>query len=112
MNDKIKILTDESFEEAVLNSNNLVLVDFWAEWCGPCKALAPILDEIANDYDGKVVIAKLNIDENSQSPVQYGVRGIPTMILFQNGEVKATKNGVHYLRLNLVHFLTQIFNIL
>ena len=93
MNDKITVLTDANFEAEVLNNKQPVLVDFWAEWCGPCKALAPVLDEIANDFDGKVVIAKLNIDDNPESPVQYGVRGIPTMNLFIGGEVKATKMG-------------------
>lgn len=93
MNDKIKIITDDTFESEVLNNSKPVLVDFWADWCGPCKALAPVLDEIANEFDGKVVIAKLNIDENASSPVQYGVRGIPTMLLFIDGEVKATKMG-------------------
>jgi thioredoxin 1 len=93
MNDKIQIITDDNFESEVLTNDKPVLVDFWAEWCGPCKALAPVLDEIANDFDGKVVIAKLNIDDNADSPVQYGVRGIPTMLLFVGGEVKATKMG-------------------
>ena len=93
MNEKIKIITDDTFEAEVLTSDAPVLVDFWAEWCGPCKALAPILDQIANDFDGRVVIAKLNIDDNESSPVQYGVRGIPTILLFKGGEVKATKMG-------------------
>ena len=93
MNDKIKVVTDASFEADVINSGQVVLVDFWAEWCGPCKALAPVLDEIANEYDGKVVIAKLNVDENDQTPPKYGIRGIPTMLLFKEGAVAATKMG-------------------
>ncbi len=93
MNDKIKLVTDASFEDDVINSNQVVLVDFWAEWCGPCKALAPVLDEIADEYDGKVVIAKVNVDENDQTPPKYGIRGIPTMLLFKDGAVAATKMG-------------------
>jgi len=93
MNDKIKIVTDSSFEDDVINSSQVVLVDFWAPWCGPCKALAPVLDEIADEYDGKVVIAKINVDENDQTPPKYGVRGIPTMLIIKDGTVEATKMG-------------------
>mgnify|MGYP001594234317 CR=1 FL=1 len=93
MSDKIKVITDDSFESDVINSSQAVLVDFWAPWCGPCKALAPVLNEIAEEYDTKVVIAKINVDENDQSPQKYGVRGIPTMLLFKDGEVAATKMG-------------------
>ncbi len=93
MNDKIKIVTDASFEEDVIKSPQPVLVDFWAEWCGPCKAVAPVLDEVADEYDGKVVIAKLNVDDNNQTPPKYGIRGIPTMLLFKDGVVEATKMG-------------------
>ena len=93
MSDKIIYLSDDSFQEQVLNSNEPVLVDYWAEWCSPCKMIAPVLDEIAEEYDGKLKVAKLNIDENSGTPVQYGVRGIPTLMLFKNGNVEATKVG-------------------
>jgi len=93
MNDKIKAVTDASFEADVVNSSQVVLVDFWAPWCGPCKALAPVLDEIADEYDGKVMIAKINVDENDQTPPKYGIRGIPTMLLFKDGAVEATKMG-------------------
>ena len=93
MNEKIKIVSDASFEADVIKSSSIVLVDFWAEWCGPCKMLAPVLDEIADEFDGKVTIAKVNIDDNPESPGKYGVRGIPTMLLFKNGEVEATKVG-------------------
>ena len=93
MNDKIKVVSDTSFEKDVVNSSKPVLVDFWAEWCGPCKALSPILDEIANEYDGRITIAKVNVDENAQIPPKYGIRGIPTMLLFKDGIVEATKVG-------------------
>ncbi len=79
-------VTDASFEENVLKSSDPVLVDFWAEWCGPCRALAPKLEEISSEMDGQVTITKVNIDENPQAPAKYGVKGIPTMILFKNGE--------------------------
>jgi|TARA_B100001971_G_scaffold154387_1_gene143708 thioredoxin 1 len=94
MNDKIKVVSDASFEKEVVNSSKPVLVDFWAEWCGPCKVLSPILDEIANEYDDRITIAKVNVDENTQIPPKYGIRGIPTMLLFKDGIVEATKVGV------------------
>ena len=93
MSDKIVHLTDKSFETDVLKAEGLTLVDFWAEWCGPCKMIAPILDEVAEEYDGKLTIAKLNIDENPETAPKYGIRGIPTLLLFKNGEVAATKVG-------------------
>ena len=84
---------DSDFEETVLNADTPVLVDFWAEWCGPCKTIAPALEEIAGEMDGQVTVAKLNIDDNPKVPQQYGVRGIPTLMLFKDGEVTATKIG-------------------
>jgi thioredoxin 1 len=86
-------VTDDSFEQDVLKSGTPVLVDFWAEWCGPCKVIAPALEELAKDKEGAITIAKLNIDENPATPNRYGVRGIPTLILFKNGSVAATKIG-------------------
>ena len=86
-------LSDATFETEVLQSTVPVLVDYWAEWCGPCKMIAPILDEISKDYDGKLKIAKLNIDENAQTPAKFGIRGIPTLMIFKNGNVEATKVG-------------------
>ncbi len=88
-----KNINDDEFETAVLGSSQPILVDFWAEWCGPCKQLGPILDEVSNDMEGKVTIAKVNIDNNPESPQKYGVRGIPTMILFKDGKAIATKVG-------------------
>jgi thioredoxin 1 len=86
--------TDATFEQDVLKSDVPVLLDFWAEWCGPCKAIAPILDEISTEYAGKVRIAKINIDHNRQTPQKYGVRGIPTLLLFKNGTVEAQQVGL------------------
>ena len=93
MSDKIIHLTDDSFDNDVLKAEGLVLVDFWAEWCGPCKMIATILDEIATEFEGKLTIAKLNIDENPGTAPKYGIRGIPTLLLFKGGEVAATKVG-------------------
>jgi thioredoxin 1 len=86
-------LSDATFEQEVLKSTTPVLVDYWAEWCGPCKMIAPLLDEIATEFAGKLVVAKLNIDNNTATPPRYGIRGIPTLMLFKNGEVAATKVG-------------------
>ena len=84
---------DDTFEAEVLKSDTPVLVDYWAEWCGPCKSIAPILDDIAREYDGRLKIAKINVDENQQVPAKFGIRGIPTLMLFKNGNVEATKVG-------------------
>ncbi len=86
-------LSDDSFEAEVLSEDGPVLVDYWAEWCGPCKMIAPILDEISEEYKDKVKVAKLNIDENPATPPKYGIRGIPTLMLFKGGNVEATKVG-------------------
>ncbi|AIR88708.1 thioredoxin TrxA [Pseudomonas cremoricolorata] len=91
--DLIKHVTDATFEAEVLKADQPVLVDYWAEWCGPCKMIAPVLDAVAADYEGKLVVAKLNIDENQETPAKHGVRGIPTLMLFKNGNVEATKVG-------------------
>ena len=93
MSGKIVHITDESFEDDVLEAEHPVLVDYWAEWCGPCKVIAPILGEIAEEYAGKLRVAKLNIDENPATPPKYGIRGIPTLMLFKDGNVEATKVG-------------------
>lgn len=93
MSDAIVHVSDATFENEVLQSTTPVLVDYWAEWCGPCKMIAPILDDVARDYAGKLKIAKLNIDENQATPPKYGIRGIPTLMLFKNGSVEATKVG-------------------
>ena len=89
----MKNVTDKSFEADVLQSEGPVLVDFWAEWCGPCRQIAPALEDLSKDLDGKVTIAKINIDENPATPGKYGVRGIPTMMIFKGGKVAATKVG-------------------
>ena len=93
MSEQIKYVSDASFEADVLKSDKPVLVDFWAEWCGPCKMIAPILDEVSKDYGEKVQIAKINVDDNQQVPAKFGIRGIPTLILFKNGAVAAQKVG-------------------
>ena len=89
----IQHVSDESFDSDVLDSDVPVLVDYWAEWCGPCKVIAPVLEEIASEYDGKIKICKLDIDANEATPPKYGIRGIPTLMLFKNGKVEATKVG-------------------
>ena len=89
----IKHITDASFESDVLQPGSAVLVDYWAEWCGPCKAIAPILDEVAKSYEGKVQIAKMNVAENRDIPAKFGIRGIPTLMLFKDGQLAATKVG-------------------
>lgn len=93
MSEHIHYVTDASFKSDVLESPLPVLVDYWAEWCGPCKMIAPILDDVARDYKGRLKVVKLNIDENPKTPGEYGIRGIPTLILFKGGNVEATKVG-------------------
>ena len=93
MSEHIHYVTDATFETEVLKADQPVLLDYWAEWCGPCKMLSPILDEIANDYAGRLKVAKMNIDDNQNTPSSYGVRGIPTLMIFKNGAVEATKVG-------------------
>ncbi|MFY0650208.1 MAG: thioredoxin TrxA [Betaproteobacteria bacterium] len=93
MSNNIINVTDSNFEEEVLSSEIPVLLDYWAEWCGPCKMIAPILNDIADEYSGKIKIAKLNIDENPGTPAKFGVRGIPTLMIFKSGSIEATKVG-------------------
>jgi thioredoxin 1 len=89
----IQRVTDETFEAEVLKSETPVLVDYWAEWCGPCKSIAPILDEVAKEYEGRLKVAKINVDESQLTPAKFGIRGIPTLMLFKNGNVEATRVG-------------------
>lgn len=93
MSDKIVYVSDDTFDEEVLQDDLPVLVDFWADWCGPCKMIAPILDEISDEYDGRLKVAKLNIDDNPNTPPKFGIRGIPTLMMYKNGQVEATKVG-------------------
>ncbi len=106
MSKNIIQLSDASFEQDVLKSTVPVLVDYWAEWCGPCKMIAPLLDEIAEEFAGKVMVGKLNIDHNPGTPPRYGIRGIPTLMLFKNGAVEATKVGA-LSKSQLTAFLSQ-----
>ena len=93
MSDNIINITDSTFEQEVLSSEIPVLLDYWAEWCGPCKMIAPILNDIADEYSGKIKVAKINIDENPGTPAKFGVRGIPTLMIFKSGSIEATKVG-------------------
>ncbi len=93
MSENIHHVTDDTFESEVLQAQSPVLVDYWAEWCGPCKAIAPTLEEVAKEYSGKLKVAKVNVDENQEIPRKYGIRGIPTLMLFKNGNIEATKVG-------------------
>ncbi len=93
MSGHINHVSDDTFQSQVLQSETPVLVDYWAEWCGPCKIIAPVLDEVAQEYEGRLKVAKLNIDENQATPPKYGIRGIPTLMLFKNGNIEATKVG-------------------
>lgn len=93
MSEHMLHVTDDSFEDEVLNSELPVLVDYWAEWCGPCRAIAPLLDDISRDYEARIKVAKLNVDENPKMPLKYGIRGIPTLMIFKEGSVEGTKVG-------------------
>jgi thioredoxin 1 len=104
--DLIKHISDATFEQDVLNAGKPVLVDYWAEWCGPCKMIAPILDEVAGQYGDKLQVAKMNVDENREIPAKFGIRGIPTLMLFKNGELAATKVGAMS-KAQLTQFLEQ-----
>jgi thioredoxin 1 len=104
--DLIKHVTDASFEADVLKSTHPILVDYWAEWCGPCKMIAPILDEVSASYQGKLNIAKMNVDENREIPAKFGIRGIPTLMLFKDGQLAATKVGA-LSKAQLIAFIDQ-----
>ncbi|MEH6627446.1 MAG: thioredoxin TrxA [Motiliproteus sp.] len=104
MSENIVNVTDASFEQEVLKAEGAVLVDYWAEWCGPCKMIAPVLEEVARDYGDKLKVCKLNIDENNETPPKFGIRGIPTLMLFKDGNVEATKVGA-LSKLQLTAFL-------
>lgn len=106
MSDLILHVSDDSFEQDVLKATGPVLVDYWADWCGPCKMIAPFLDAIAEEYQGKLTVAKINIDESPQTPQHYGVRGIPTLMIFKDGEVEATKVGA-LSKSQLIQFIEQ-----
>ena len=93
MSEHVHYISDDSFEQEVLQAGVPVLVDYWADWCGPCKMISPILDEVAKEYAGKLKVCKLNIDENQATPPKFGIRGIPTLMIFKNGDVEATKVG-------------------
>jgi thioredoxin 1 len=93
MSENIVKISDDSFQDDVLSAKGPVLVDYWAEWCGPCKQIAPVLNELADEYEGQLTIAKLNVDENPNTPPRYGIRGIPTLMLFKDGDVAGTKVG-------------------
>jgi thioredoxin 1 len=106
MSDKIIQLSDDAFEADVINADIPVLVDFWAEWCGPCKMIAPILEEVVDEFEGKLTIGKLNVDENNETPPKYGIRGIPTLLLFKGGNVVGTKVGA-LTKSQLVDFINE-----